>query len=76
MLLGIETEGKVAFIAAVSKDLVAKGLSAADAVKTAAQIAGGGGGGRPDLPEAGAKLPEKLDEALQAGLAYFQTKLQ
>lgn len=75
VLLGLVADGKVALIAAASKDLVAKGVSASDAVKTAAKIAGGGGGGRPDLAEAGGKNPEKLAEALAAGAAYFKSKL-
>ena len=75
VLLGLVTDGKVALIAGVSKDLVAKGVSASDAVKTAAKVAGGGGGGRPDLAEAGGKNPEKLAESLAAGAAYFQGKL-
>lgn len=75
VLLGLVTDGKVALIAAASKDLVAKGVSASEAVKAAAKVAGGGGGGRPDLAEAGGKLPEKLDEALAAGAAYFRGKL-
>ncbi len=75
VLLGLVTDGKVALIAAVSKDLVAKGVSASEAVKTAAKVAGGGGGGRPDLAEAGGKNPEKLAEALAAGKAYLQGKL-
>lgn len=75
ILLGVVADGKVGFSAAVSKPLIAKGLSASDCVKTAAKVAGGGGGGRPDLAEAGGKLPEKIDEALAAGLAYYQGKL-
>jgi alanyl-tRNA synthetase len=76
VLLGLEHEGKAAFISAVSKDvLVSKGLSASDCVKTAAKVCGGGGGGRPDLAEAGGKDPSKLAEALQAGAAYCRSKL-
>jgi alanyl-tRNA synthetase len=75
VLLGLVTEGKVALIAGVSKDLVAKKISASDAVKAAAKVAGGGGGGRPDLAEAGGKLPEKLPEALATGAEFFRGKL-
>jgi alanyl-tRNA synthetase len=76
ILLGMEHEGKVAFISAVSKDvLVSKGLSASDCVKTAAKVCGGGGGGRPELAEAGGKDPAKLAEALEAGVAYCRAKL-
>lgn len=75
VLLGVVSDGKVALSAAVSKPLIARGLNASDCVKTAAKVAGGGGGGRPDLAEAGGKLPEKLDDVLAAGLAYFRSKL-
>ena len=70
MLLGAVIEDKVAFIAAVSKDLLKK-AKAGDCVKAAAAVAGGGGGGKPDMAEAGGRLPEKLEEALAAGRAYF-----
>ena len=60
ILLGSATDGKVALTAAVSKDLVQRGISASDCVRAAAKIVGGGGGGRPDLAEAGGKHPEKL----------------
>lgn len=75
ILLGAVIDGKVSLLAAVSKDLVKRGVSASDCVKTAAKVVGGGGGGRPDLAEAGGKIPEKLPEALQAGLEYFREKL-
>ena len=75
LLLGLIADDKVALIAAVSKDLMAKGVSAGDCVKTAAKIAGGGGGGRPDLAEAGGKDITKLAAALAAGATYFRGKL-
>jgi len=76
ILLGLVTDDKVAFIASVSKDvLVSKGLNASDCVKTAAKICGGGGGGRPDMAEAGGKDPSKIEEALAAGAAYCREKL-
>lgn len=76
ILLAMEHEGKAAFIAAVSKDvLISKGLNASECVKTAAKICSGGGGGRPDLAEAGGKDPSKLAEALEAAAAYCRGKL-
>jgi alanyl-tRNA synthetase len=75
VLLGLVTDGKVALICGVSKDLVARKISASDAVKAAAKLAGGGGGGRPDLAEAGGKLPDKLPEALAAGAEFLRGKL-
>lgn len=76
ILIGLVVEDKVAFISSVSKDvLVSKGLNASDCVKTAAKICGGGGGGRPDMAEAGGKDPSKIEQALQAGAAYCRAKL-
>ncbi|HVJ68652.1 MAG TPA: DHHA1 domain-containing protein, partial [Caulifigura sp.] len=75
VLLGLVEDGKVALIAAVSKDLAGKKLHAGDAVKAAAKLVGGGGGGRPDLAEAGGKDPSKLNDALEAGKATFLAKL-
>ena len=59
-----EGEGKVVLVAGVSKDLVAKGVSAGNWVRDVAPVVGGGGGGKPDLAQAGGKHPEKLAEAL------------
>ena len=76
ILLGLVNDDKVAFISSVSKDvLVSKGLNASDCVKMAAKICGGGGGGRPDMAEAGGKDPSKIEEALAVGAAYCRGKL-
>ncbi|MBC7818033.1 MAG: alanine--tRNA ligase, partial [Planctomycetaceae bacterium] len=75
ILIGAVIDGKVSLSAAVSKDLIAKGLHSGDCVKTAAKIVGGGGGGRPDMAEAGGKDPSKLADALKAGADYFRSKL-
>jgi alanyl-tRNA synthetase len=60
------TEGtdKVVLVAGITKDLVEKGLSAGNWVRDVAPVVGGGGGGKPDLAQAGGKHPEKLNEAL------------
>ena len=64
LLLGTVIDDKVALTAAVSKDLVKRGVKASDCIKVAAKIVGGGGGGRPDLAEAGGKNPDKLPEEI------------
>ncbi|PGL70539.1 alanine--tRNA ligase [Bacillus sp. AFS055030] len=64
VLLGSANEGKVNLIAGVTKDLVAQGYHAGNLIKEAASICGGGGGGRPDMAQAGGKDPSKLDEAV------------
>ena len=59
-------EGKVLLFAAVTDDLIkSKGLKAGDIVKEIAPIVGGGGGGKPQLAQAGGKNPEKIPDALQ-----------
>ncbi|WP_342432408.1 alanine--tRNA ligase [Neobacillus sp. FSL H8-0543] len=65
ILLGSAHDGKVNLIAAVTKDLIDKGYHAGKLIKEVATRCGGGGGGRPDMAQAGGKDPEKLDSALQ-----------
>ena len=65
LLLGAESGGKALLIAMVTEDLT-KTYKAGNIVKTAAQIVGGGGGGRPDMAQAGGTRPENLDKALES----------
>ncbi|WP_040207870.1 alanine--tRNA ligase [Neobacillus jeddahensis] len=65
IVLGSAHEGKVNLIAAVTKDLNDRGYHAGKLIKEVASRCGGGGGGRPDMAQAGGKDPEKLDAALQ-----------
>ncbi|MBL4700258.1 MAG: alanine--tRNA ligase, partial [Phycisphaeraceae bacterium] len=75
ILLAAENGGKVAFVASVPKSIINKGLKAGDWVKEAATLTGGGGGGRPDMAQAGGKDPSKLDDALAACKALAESKL-
>ncbi|MBN1419964.1 MAG: alanine--tRNA ligase, partial [Planctomycetes bacterium] len=59
-------EGRVTLIAALSSDLKGSGIRADEIVRAGAPIVGGGGGGRPELAQAGGKLVERADEALEA----------
>ena len=74
VLLGTEAEGKVTLLAAVTSDLLAR-VSADDLAKAMAPVVGGRGGGKPDLAQAGGKDPEKIDAALEAGVARAKEKL-
>ncbi|MDU2686064.1 alanine--tRNA ligase [Paeniclostridium sordellii] len=56
--------GKINFVATATKDVVEKGVHAGNIVKEVAQIAGGKGGGRPNMAQAGAPDVNKVDEAL------------
>jgi alanyl-tRNA synthetase len=64
IVLGAEMGGKPGFVAAVTPDLVDKGLRADSLVKQVAAIAGGSGGGRATLAQAGGKDPARIGEAL------------
>jgi len=64
IVLGSIQNDKVNIIAAVTKDLINQGYHAGKLVKEVAGRCGGGGGGRPDMAQAGGKNPEQLDSAL------------
>ncbi len=64
VVLAAVQKGKPVMIAAVTKDLVRRGVKAGDIVREAAKVVGGGGGGRPDMAQAGGKDAGKLPEAL------------
>jgi alanyl-tRNA synthetase len=53
----------VALCVGVTKDLTGR-IKAGDIVKQLAPIVGGGGGGKPDMAQAGGKWPGKLPEAI------------
>jgi alanyl-tRNA synthetase len=67
---------KVMLLAAVSDDLIKKGVKAGDIVKEIAPIVGGGGGGRPQMAQAGGKDPAKLTDALAKATELIKAKLQ
>lgn len=65
IVLGADAEGKVLLVGAVTPDLVKAGYHAGKLVGDVAKLTGGGGGGRPDMAQAGGKDPDRLDAALQ-----------
>ncbi len=76
VLLAAATGGKVTFIAAVTDDWIAKGLKAGDWVRETAKAAGGSGGGRPQMAQAGAKNPEKIAEALTVAREFARNAVK
>jgi alanyl-tRNA synthetase len=76
VVLGTVMNEKPMLIAAVTQDLIARGLKAGDLIKRVAQVVGGGGGGRPDMAQAGGKDASKLNEALDQVEAYIQENLK
>jgi alanyl-tRNA synthetase len=75
VVLGGADDGKVALVASFSESAVGAGLSAADVIKDAAKLVGGGGGGRDNVAQAGGRDPDKLDDALAAAKAAIEAKL-
>ncbi|WP_028776465.1 alanine--tRNA ligase [Shimazuella kribbensis] len=65
IVLGAIHDEKVNLVASISQNYVQKGFHAGKLIKEVASICGGGGGGRPNMAQAGGKQPEKLQEALQ-----------
>lgn len=66
IVLASANEGKVNLMVAATDDVVAKGAHAGNIIKAAAPKVGGGGGGRPNMAQAGGKNPSGINEALEA----------
>jgi len=75
VVLASEQQEKPIFIAAVTEDLVTRGLHAGRLIQQVASIVGGGGGGRPTLAQAGGKDAAKLPEALDQVQVYIRSAL-
>jgi len=57
--------GKANFVVSATDDMVRRGIHSGNIIREVAKVAGGGGGGRPDMAQAGAKDISKIDEALR-----------
>jgi alanyl-tRNA synthetase len=75
VVLGFDDDGKVTLLAGFTDDLVKKGLKAGDIVREIAPIVDGGGGGRPQMAQAGGKKPEKIKDALDKARELIKEKL-
>lgn len=67
---------RISILTMATKDAVAKGIHAGNIVKEVARICGGGGGGRPDMAQAGGKDASKLGEALEAAWGVIETQVK
>ncbi len=75
-VLASDQDGKPIMIAAVTEDLVKRGLHAGQLIQKVAKVVGGGGGGRPTLAQAGGKDAAKLAEALDQVQVYIREALK
>ena len=76
ILLGTAADGRVHLVASVAPGLVQRGVKAGAIVKLAAEIVGGGGGGRDTMAQAGGRDPDKLDAAVEAARAAIESALE
>lgn len=68
--------GKVSLMATATDGAIKQGAHAGNLVKGMASIVGGGGGGRPNMAQAGGKLPEKVGEALAAAKSLLEGQIK
>jgi alanyl-tRNA synthetase len=76
VVLAYEDDGKVTLLAGVTDDLIEKGLKAGDIVSQIAPIVEGGGGGKPQMAQAGGKNPKKIVQALEEARQLIKKKLR
>ncbi|HSW47018.1 MAG TPA: alanine--tRNA ligase [Phycisphaerae bacterium] len=73
--LATVNDGKPLLIAAMTENLVKKGLKAGDLIKEIAPLVDGRGGGKPDLAQAGGQNPAGIPSALDAAKRWIKTRL-
>ena len=76
VLLGSRGDGRALLLLSFTKDLTGRGLHAGKIVGEMARLVGGGGGGKPDIAQAGGKNPEGLSQALTTGLNRIREVLE
>ena len=64
IVLAANTDGRITFLASASKSAVSAGVHAGMIIKEITQVAGGSGGGKPDMAQGGGKDASKIDEAV------------
>ncbi|MEA4892767.1 MAG: alanine--tRNA ligase [Peptococcaceae bacterium] len=75
LVIGTVMDEKVSLIVTISKDLAGRKAHAGNLIKEIAKVCGGGGGGRPDMAQAGAKDPGQLDAALAKAREIIASQL-
>lgn len=76
ILLISALDGKVNLIAMATEEAMAKGAHAGNLIKEVATIVGGGGGGRPNMAQAGGKNPAGIDEAIAKAVSVVESQIK
>jgi alanine--tRNA ligase len=72
VILAAVIDDKVSLVVKADKNAVSAGAHAGQIIKEAAKEVGGGGGGRPDMAQAGGKTPENIPQAFDAAISVIQ----
>lgn len=75
IVLAAANAGKVNLMVMATDDVISKGAHAGNLIKAIAPIVGGGGGGRPNMAQAGGKNPDGIDEALKKAQEVLESQL-
>ena len=75
VVLASEMEGKVNLIAMVTEDVMKQGAHAGNLIKEIASLVGGGGGGRPNMAQAGGKNPAGIKDALEKAVTVVEQQM-
>nr|WP_297939352.1 alanine--tRNA ligase [uncultured Lachnoclostridium sp.] len=76
VVLASSLNGKVSLLAMATDDAMKKGAHAGNLIKTIASCVGGGGGGRPNMAQAGGKNPDGIKEAIDSVAKVLEGQLQ
>ncbi len=75
VLLASTADGKVHLVAGLSTDLIDAGPARRQLAQGSRPVVGGGGGGRPDLAQAGGKVPDQIPAALTKAVEVIRGRL-
>ena len=75
VVLASSFEGKVSLVAMATDEAIKKGAHAGNLIKEIATIVGGGGGGRPNMAQAGGKNPAGIEDAISKALQVIETQI-
>ena len=76
VVLASDAEGKVNLVAMATDGAMAKGAHAGNLIKGIAALVGGGGGGRPNMAQAGGKNPEGIDKAVEESKTVLEGQIK